>query len=107
MQREISYLNGLRGVAALWVLVAHCMIWGGWTLTPIPDAKIAVDLFMMISGFLMVTNAGQRATAEPMERPSSWISFYVRRFFRLAPAYYLSLWLAVALSGPFLDGYKL
>ena len=36
----------------------------------------------------------------------SWVRFWVRRYFRLAPAYYLSLALAVVFSSYFLLGYK-
>lgn len=82
------------------------MIWGGWTLTSIPDPKLAVDLFMMISGFLMMYNARSRESVEPMTQRASWLRFYIRRYFRIAPAYYLSLGLAVAASAPFLGGYK-
>ncbi|WP_367651027.1 acyltransferase family protein [Burkholderia cepacia] len=103
---DVPYLNGLRGVAATWVVIAHCMIWGGWTLTAIPDPKIAVDLFMTISGFLMAYNARRRASVEPMTQPATWMRFYIRRYFRIAPAYYLSLAFAVVASAPFLDGYK-
>ena len=48
------------GLRAFWVLTAHCMIWGDWYGIPIPSAKIAVDLFMMISGYLMTANAFAR-----------------------------------------------
>lgn len=106
MPSDVPYLNGLRGVAATWVVIAHCMIWGGWTLTPIPDPKIAVDLFMTISGFLMAYNARRRESIEPMTQPATWIRFYIRRYFRIAPAYYLSLALAAIASAPFLEGYK-
>lgn len=106
MPSDVPYLNGLRGIAATWVVIAHCMIWGGWTLTAIPDPKIAVDLFMTISGFLMAYNARRRESIEPMTQPATWTRFYIRRYFRIAPAYYLSLAFAVIASGPFLDGYK-
>lgn len=106
MTREVPFLNGLRGVAAMWVMGAHCMIWGGWTLTAIPDPKIAVDLFMLISGYLMSMNARARATVEPMSQPLSWAMFYIRRYFRLAPAYYASLMLAILVAGPFFGGYR-
>ncbi|WP_287854444.1 acyltransferase [Burkholderia sp.] len=106
MPSDVPYLNGLRGIAATWVVIAHCMIWGGWTLTAIPDPKIAVDLFMTISGFLMAYNARRRESIEPMTHPATWTRFYIRRYFRIAPAYYLSLAFAVLASAPFLDGYK-
>lgn len=60
----------------------------------------------MISGFLMMYNARSRESVEPMTQRASWLRFYIRRYFRIAPAYYLSLGLAVAASAPFLGGYK-
>lgn len=104
---EHSFINLFRAIAAFWVLAAHCMIWGGWYGIPLPSAKIAVDLFMMISGYLMAASASARAETEPLAKSNSWLRFWLRRFFRLAPAYYLSLGLAVLLSHPFLGGYKL
>lgn len=40
-----------------------------------------------------------------MARLRSWPKFYLRRFFRIAPAYYLSLGGSVLLAGPFLASY--
>ncbi len=60
----------------------------------------------MISGYLMAHNAQRRESIEPMGRASSWLQFYIRRYFRIAPAYYVSLILAVATSAKFLEGYK-
>jgi peptidoglycan/LPS O-acetylase OafA/YrhL len=102
-----SFINLFRAVAAFWVLAAHCMIWGGWYHIPLPSAKIAVDLFMMISGYLMAASVGARAKTEPLTKSQSWLRFWLRRFFRIAPAYYLSLLLAVVFSDSFLGGYKL
>ncbi len=83
------------------------MIWAGWYGIPLPSAKLAVDLFMVISGYLMVVHADEREVVEPMSKPSTWLRFYVRRYFRIAPAYYLSLAVAVLLSGAFLGGYTM
>ena len=59
-----GFLDGLRALAAFSVLTCHCMIWSGWPGSGIPLlpgpgmlAKMAVDLFMIISGFLMAYNA--------------------------------------------------
>lgn len=60
---------------------------------------------MIISGYLMAFNATQREAVEPIHKPGSWLKFYVRRFFRLAPTYYVALACAVILAGPFINGY--
>ncbi|MEK8092031.1 acyltransferase [Methylocystis sp. IM3] len=106
-----GFLNGLRALAAFSVLACHVMIWSGWSsfgvpLLPGPGAvaKMAVDLFMILSGFLMAFNAHKRIN-EPMTRLDSWSKFYIRRFFRIAPGYYASLVVALLLSKPFLSGY--
>lgn len=51
----------------------------------------AVDIFMFISGFLMTYHYRLREDREPWGSPSTWLKFYTRRFFRLAPVYYLIL----------------
>ena len=110
----IRTLNGLRAIAAMTVLVGHCFIWSAYdysrwppALAPGTLAKFAVDLFMMLSGFLMAMNTADRWPSEPMTQGRSWLSFYSRRFFRIAPAYYVSLVLVIAISAPFVSGYQL
>ena len=99
---HLAYLDGIRGGAALWVLIAHCMIWGGWYWSHFPDPKIAVDIFMILSGYLM---ACQFSSSDNIPSRRTVAAFYVRRFFRIAPAYYLSLLIAFTLGGSFLSGY--
>ena len=94
---HVGALDGLRGLAALWVFVSHVQILSG--LRPIPLLSwgdSAVDLFMMISGFLMAHHYLGRAEAEPWRRPRTWVAFWLRRLFRIAPAYYLLLAVALA-----------
>lgn len=105
MVKEFGFINLYRASAAFWVLLAHCMIWGGWYGIPLPSAKIAVDLFMIISGFLMAANAHARNHFEPLTTSKNWFRFWLRRFFRLAPAYYVSLVIAILTSSYFLAGY--
>ncbi len=97
-----QFIDLFRATAALWVLVAHCMIWGGWYWQPLPSAKFAVDLFMMISGFLMAVNSARG----PLSDPTNRLRFWLRRFFRLAPAYYAALLLAVLSQSYFRGGYE-
>lgn len=89
MQRssgEIRPLTGIRGVAALWVVSCH---WAGPELTGIGrdialHGYAAVDLFMILSGFVIGLSHGAHVG------PSVWSGygrFLVRRFIRLYPLY--------------------
>ena len=104
IRKDYAFISLFRALAAFWVLAAHCMIWGSWYGLPLPSAKIAVDLFMMISGFLMAANADARWAVEPMDLPRSRVRFWLRRFFRLAPAYYLAMAITIAGGSFFLAG---
>jgi peptidoglycan/LPS O-acetylase OafA/YrhL len=97
--QRIDFISGFRALAALWVLVAHCEIWGGGDISVLGHPKLAVDLFMIISGFLMAETSEKRWEKEPLTNPRSRVGFWLRRYFRLAPAFYLSL-LAAALTVP-------
>lgn len=97
--KKITTINALRGLSALWVVLAHCGIWGGYKGYN-PNAKVAVDIFMMASGFLMMY------TVELVHnKDKSWVNFYIRRFFRLSPGYYVELALAIALAKYFVPSY--
>jgi peptidoglycan/LPS O-acetylase OafA/YrhL len=52
----------------------------------------------MLSGFLMVFHYQLRQKKEPWEAPSTWSAFWIRRFFRIAPLYYVMLFAALALG---------
>lgn len=103
--KHLGYLDGLRGIAALWVLVAHCMIWGAWYWRRIPDPKIAVDLFMVLSGYLMVYQWYLKREDQGRVTPLIASRFYLRRFFRIAPLYYLVLTFTFLIAPRFLHGY--
>lgn len=89
-RNHIGFLDLLRGFLAFWVYYAHLkmasigkdVIWGSPTL--------AVDGFMLLSGFLMAYHWVLRED----RFQSFWKQaedFYIRRFFRIAPMYYLVL----------------
>ncbi|MGJ7579297.1 acyltransferase family protein [Variovorax sp. RHLX14] len=103
--RTYHTMSFLRAFAALWVVVTHCMIWGGAYWRWLPNPKLAVDLFMMLSGFVMMASTGYAKDAAT-PRDFSWRRFWWRRFFRIAPAYYLSLFCAVTFSNYYLNGYQ-
>lgn len=96
-EAHLPFLDGFRAIAANWVLAAHIMIWGGWYGIPVPDPKIAVELFMVLSGFLMLHLSESRSLADPPGIRFT-LFFWLRRFFRIAPLYYFVLLLAVLLG---------
>jgi peptidoglycan/LPS O-acetylase OafA/YrhL len=95
---RVECLDGLRAIAALWVLIGHCAILTGLSLPVFDKPDLGVDLFMMLSGFLMVFHYHQRAKEEPWSESGTWLKFWTRRYFRIAPLYYITLALALALG---------
>lgn len=89
---RIGALQGLRAVAALSVLLAHAIgdirqLPNGVALLPMSHLGAAgVDLFFVISGFVMVY-AGRSAA----EEPGGWAQFLARRIARVAPMYWLAM----------------
>jgi len=94
---SIALLDPLRAFAAWAVIAWHLSEFAGYRMPFFSSAAFAVDIFMNISGFLMMYHYVLRRTAEPWESPRTWGRFIVRRFFRIAPLYYLLLLLACAL----------
>jgi peptidoglycan/LPS O-acetylase OafA/YrhL len=97
---HLPWLDGLRGIAALWVLLHHTFILTGGRGMPVLSwGKLAVDLFMMLSGFLMAHHYMLRRAAKPWGAPSTWTDFWARRWFRISPLYY-ALLAAALVFGP-------
>jgi peptidoglycan/LPS O-acetylase OafA/YrhL len=94
---DTIFLNLFRAIAASWVMITHCLLWSGGRIPLGFDPKMAVDLFMVISGFLMMYTV-DKGTTSPRQW-STWRRFYLRRFFRIAPAYYVAL-IAMAFLWP-------
>jgi peptidoglycan/LPS O-acetylase OafA/YrhL len=103
---HLPWLDGLRGGASLWVLLSHVQILSGLKSIPILSwGSLAVDLFMMLSGFLMAHHYIQRQKTESWDLFRTFFIFWIRRFFRIAPLYYVLLITALAL-GPWLGEYR-
>ncbi|RWB29153.1 MAG: acyltransferase [Mesorhizobium sp.] len=98
---RIECLDGLRALAAIWVLIGHCLLLTGWRIPVLGEPDLGVDLFIMLSGFLMVFHYQLRQDKEPWQRPETWLKFWTRRYFRIAPLFYVMLFVALAL-GPYL-----
>jgi peptidoglycan/LPS O-acetylase OafA/YrhL len=116
---EVGYIpaiEGLRGIAVLWVVVFHyVVVRSGQFADPLiawidasPFLKIivrngflGVDLFFLITGFLL-TLPWFKHQSEGRQLPSAR-EFYIRRARRILPAYYVQLALLFFLFLPLLN----
>src|SRR3546814_3009804 len=97
--RRGGCLGGVRGCAALWWLLGHMMILTGFRLPLMSKPDLGFDLFILLSGFLMMFQYRLRAGREDWTAPGTWAAFWTRRFFRLAPLFYVTL-AAALIAGP-------
>jgi peptidoglycan/LPS O-acetylase OafA/YrhL len=84
-------LDLLRSIAILWVMLFHSFLLGGlgptWSWLS-RFGWMGVDLFFVLSGFLI---GGQVFASIASDRKFSFGDFYVRRAFRILPAYFAVL----------------
>lgn len=81
---RITYLDGIRGAAALLVMISH--YWGHNYKILLPLGPIGVELFFVLSGFLIT---GILLKAKESDR--YYAVFYGRRAVRIFPLYYAYL----------------
>ena len=110
---SLAYMDGIRAVAVVLILAVHA--WGfsggpGMTLViPFTNrvldltrimvyTQVGVDLFFVLSGYLLAQH-WIRADLQGKPRPS--VRAYLRqRFFRIAPAYYATIFLTLLFFVP-------
>ena len=100
---SFASLDLLRGVSAAAVFLSHVDTFAaaGRKLLPAFLGSVAVEVFMLISGFLMMWHFLERkARGEAWGKVSTCMRFYTRRFFRIAPLYYLCLVIVYVLHHP-------
>jgi len=101
---NVPAIEGMRGIAVLWVMVFHFVVVRDGRFDdafvaflkdwPVLDAfarngYLGVDLFFLITGFLLTLPWFRHADAGLP--PPHWRSFYSRRARRILPAYYVQL----------------
>ena len=93
---KMPQLDALRAFAALSVLFAHFVLYPPHWLTIIPWAVFGVQLFFVLSGFLItgILLDGRKQVEAGGSRFWMLRQFYIRRFLRIFPLYY-----AVILAG--------
>ena len=86
--RRILELDALRGIAAIVIVIAHLGLIRGtaWVLS-------AVDLFFVLSGYLITANILKNRQA-----PRFLSVFFTRRALRIWPAYYLAMVVCLLVS---------
>jgi peptidoglycan/LPS O-acetylase OafA/YrhL len=80
--RHFVTLDGMRGVAALAVVSLHAQPFIGGPY--LPSGSLAVDLFFMLSGFVMTHAYGRR-----LDEGLSVLGLLAIRFARLSPMYFI------------------
>lgn len=83
---HIVELDGLRGIAVLLVMWGHLEIQPALPVAPHGAGWFGVDLFFVLSGFLIT-----RILLHNRVRGIGFRHFYRRRFLRIFPAFYLML----------------
>jgi peptidoglycan/LPS O-acetylase OafA/YrhL len=86
---RIQSLHGLRGIMAWWVVLGHVSLALDWRLPLIERNGLAVDVFILLSGFVIALLLERRGEPYP--------AYIVRRAFRLFPLYLLVLGLSFLL----------
>jgi peptidoglycan/LPS O-acetylase OafA/YrhL len=89
MVKEIRALTGVRGVAAVVIVLYHFSdvhLYSGGVLQyfTIPHGYIAVDLFFMLSGFVIALVYRDAFSITPF---ANYLEFWIKRVARLYPAY--------------------
>jgi len=81
-------LDGLRGLAILWVVLYHCdpLLKGTWLHYVAEWGWAGVDIFFVLSGFLITTNL-----LATRDKPHYFHNFHARRALRIWPVYILVL----------------
>lgn len=98
--KYIKQLDSLRAIAVLLVIISH-WIPSSNVINSIPNGPIGVDIFFVLSGFLISKILfEQRNNAELLNISKSTLvkNFYVRRTLRIFPIYYLTIFALLLFS---------
>lgn len=91
MRERLAYLDGLRGVAAMMVFMIHSGAPAIRALGPLGNSfvdhgRYGVTVFFVVSAFALFMSL------TPFDGEEiSWKSYFIRRFLRIAPLYYVVL----------------
>lgn len=90
---KLKYIDVLRGLAILGVLMVHCSHYGNNNYFPtkfssiVDNGAMGVQLFYIASAFTLFLSMDRKFYTE--KTPIK--NFFIRRFFRIAPMYYIGI----------------
>jgi peptidoglycan/LPS O-acetylase OafA/YrhL len=93
-QRKYDFVDALRGIAVLLVVLSHTPLQPSLTFLNVIGAY-GVQLFFVVSAFTLFLSMDAKHDRET--RPV--LFFFIRRFFRIAPAFYLAALFYLAKDG--------
>ncbi|WP_029904231.1 acyltransferase [Prevotella sp. 10(H)] len=90
--KKLGYIDSLRGFAVLAVLMVHCADYGTNNYPDIIESITGnggrgVQLFFIVSAFTLFLSLHHRSKKEN----NVYSNFFIRRFFRIAPMFYLAI----------------
>jgi peptidoglycan/LPS O-acetylase OafA/YrhL len=83
--KHLKYLDSLRGIAILLVILVHSWIMSGHVIPFFFIGQRGVQLFFIVSALTLMMSLHTRRDNR------KWASYFVRRFFRIAPMFYLAM----------------
>ena len=91
--KRLAFIDGLRGIAAIYVLTFHLMFVSGlatlsppWAFRFLINGGSGVTLFFIVSAFSLC-----QAHSEGFAAPGSIVDFFIRRCARILPLFYVLL----------------
>jgi peptidoglycan/LPS O-acetylase OafA/YrhL len=108
---NLNYVDLLRGLAIIGVLLSHCTI--GMAVVGLKNLPFNIDwlmhagrhgvaLFFVVSAYTLMRSMANRIESEYLPT----IKYFLRRFFRIAPAYYVVLLIVFFVDGVGFFGYS-
>ncbi|MDB5117575.1 MAG: cellulose-binding, family [Mucilaginibacter sp.] len=90
--KKLDYIDALRGLAVLGVMMTHTAQYGSFNVPDIlkhitDEGSAGVQLFYIASAFTLFLSFKSRSQKEA----SPVRNFFIRRFFRIAPMYYIGI----------------
>lgn len=83
--KRLAFLDGVRAVLALWVVLGHQAILIGADLPALGNPAVAVDVFMLLSGFFIAATFERLREQHAPARAAR--DFLIRRLMRIWPLY--------------------